>query len=174
VLAGNTRRISTRETVYQIGRRVTALLKTGNIVVPGHAAMEISHHYGLERFEEFGITMLTVINREYCKKLIVVLPGQKHPPQYHELKEETFHVLHGTLSLSLDGQTRDYGPGEVAVVGRGVHHAFESAGGAVFEEISSTHHLADSYYLDPDIGRNPNRKTVLTYWLGATAAPGNS
>jgi sialic acid synthase SpsE/mannose-6-phosphate isomerase-like protein (cupin superfamily) len=152
VPAGNTRRISTRETVDQIGRRVTALLRTGNIVVPGHAAMEISHHYGLERFDEYRIT---AINREYCKKPIVVLPGQKHPAPHHEHKEETFHVLHGSLSLTLDGMTRDCGPGEAAVAGRGVHHAVESAGGAVFEEISSTHHLADSCHLDTEIGRSP-------------------
>ena len=39
------------------------------VVVPGQADLEISHHYGLEKFEETGLTMITVVNREYCKKL---------------------------------------------------------------------------------------------------------
>ena len=52
---------------------------------------------------EFGLLLLTVVNREYCKKLLVSLPGQKHPEQYHKQKEETFHVLYGSIELELDG-----------------------------------------------------------------------
>ena len=165
LLQDNSRCVDARDTLLGIVRQVKDLLKKGNIVVPGQAQLEVSHHYGLERVHEFGITMITVINREYCKKLIVVLPGQKHPTQYHKMKEETFHVLYGSLDLSLDGETRSYGPGSVAVVGRGVHHAFESAEGAVFEEISSNHQGSDSFYLDPEIAKNPQRKTFLSYWL---------
>jgi quercetin dioxygenase-like cupin family protein len=165
VLGANTRCTDTRDTLLGIVQQVKDLLKKGNIVVPGQAQLEVSHHYGLERVHEYGITMITVINREYCKKLIVVLPGQKHPAQYHQMKEETFHVLYGSLDLSLDGKTQAYGPGAVAVIGRGVQHAFESAGGAVFEEISSTHFTNDSFYLDPEIAKNPQRKTFLNYWL---------
>jgi quercetin dioxygenase-like cupin family protein len=146
------------------------MLKKSNVVIPGNAQLEVSHHYGLERVHEYGATMITVVNREYCKKLIVVLPGQKHPPQYHKRKEETFHVLYGSLVLSLDGAAQTYGPGSVAVVPRGVKHGFESPGGAVFEEISSTHTAEDSFYLDPQIGAGNQRKTVLSYWSDDQAA----
>ncbi|WP_241911556.1 N-acetylneuraminate synthase family protein [Telmatospirillum siberiense] len=165
VLVDNTRQINTRDTVLNIVERVKALLRKGNIIVPGQAELEISHHYGLERFDECGITMITVVNREYCKKLIVVLPGQRHPEQYHNLKEETFVVLHGSLELTLNGAVQTYGAGSVAVVERGVKHAFESAEGVVFEEISSTHYVNDSFYTDSRIGENKQRKTVLSYWL---------
>ncbi|HIJ38619.1 MAG TPA: cupin domain-containing protein, partial [Rhodospirillaceae bacterium] len=165
LLCSNTSKLDTRRTVLDIVDRVKDMLRKGNIVVPGQAQLEISHHYGLERFDEYGITMVTVVNREYCKKLIVVLPGQKHPAQYHQQKEETFHVLYGVVSLSLDGIVQDYRPGSVAIVERGVHHAFESAQGAVFEEISSNHQPGDSFYLDPTIAGNPHRKTLLSHWL---------
>jgi len=165
VLTTNTRRENVRGKVYDIVRRVSDLLKAGNVVVPGEAVLEISHHYGIDRFDEYGITMVTVVNRGYCKKLIAVLPGQKHPDQYHKRKEETFHVLHGTLIITLDGVTQECRPGSVVVVERGVHHAFESATGAVFEEISSTHEIEDSFYADENIGKNPNRKTFLSYWM---------
>jgi len=165
LLTSASRCLDTRDTVWNVVRQVKDLLKRGNIVVPGCAQLEISHHYGLDRVHEVGITMITVVNREYCKKLIVVLPGQSHPPQYHKQKEETFHVLHGSLHLTLDGDSQSYGPGAVIVVGRGVVHSFDSRDGAVFEEISSTHQAGDSFYLDPKIAENPQRKTFLNYWL---------
>lgn len=145
--------------------RVRALLKAGNIVVPGKADLEISHHYGMERFSEYGLTLINVVNREYCKKLLVMLPGQTHPEQYHEQKEETFVMLHGDLILWLDGQQRVVKVGDVVTVPRGVRHRFYTDTGCVFEEISSTHLKDDSYYTDSAIGRNLHRKTLLTYWM---------
>ena len=165
VMAAATRREEMRAKILSIVTRVKALLAESKGVVPGEAELEISHHHGLERFDDYGITMVTVVNRGYCKKLIVVLPGQKHPEQYHRRKEETFHVLHGDLALQLDGQARTCRPGSVVTIAPGVRHAFESTSGAVFEEISSTHSADDSFYTDPAIGANKNRKTVLRYWI---------
>jgi sialic acid synthase SpsE/quercetin dioxygenase-like cupin family protein len=154
-----------RGKVLQAVTAVKALLKAGNIVVPGKSDLEISHHYGMERFDEFGLTMVTVVNREYCKKLLVMLPGQTHPEQYHEQKEETFVVLHGDLTLCLDGVQQQAKAGDVITVNRGVRHRFHTEGGVVFEEISSTHYKDDSFYTDPAIAQNPRRKTWLTYWM---------
>jgi sialic acid synthase SpsE/D-lyxose ketol-isomerase len=165
VLSTNTSHINNRETVLSIATRVKDMLQASGTVVPGEASLEISHHYGIDRFDEFGITMVTVVNRLYCKKLIVVLPGQKHPEQYHNIKEETFHVLYGELALELDGVRAVYGPGSVITIEPGVKHYFESQSGAVFEEISSTHIVDDSFYIDPTIAQNTDRKTFLTHWL---------
>lgn len=164
--AANTRRTDTRQQIYEIIQSVKAFLHAGHIVVPGKADLEISHHYGLEKFAEFGLVMVTVINREYCKKLIAMLPGQTHPEQHHKLKEETFLVLHGEMTVALDGVERQLRPGDLVTVNRGVRHLFRTAEGVVFEEISSTHHKDDSYYTDESIAGNRNRKTYLTYWMG--------
>lgn len=144
---------------------VRQLLKDGNIVVPGKSDLEISHHYGMERFAEFGLTMMTVVNREYCKKLIAMLPGQTHPEQFHKQKEETFVIQHGRMTIWLDGEAIEAGRGDVITVQRGVRHKFHTAEGVVFEEISSTHYQDDSFYTDPSINSNPRRKTLLTHWL---------
>jgi len=165
LLGDNSRCEDMRENIYDIVQRVKAALERAKIVVPGEAELEISHHYGMQKFDDVGATMITVVNREYCKKLIVLLPGQKHPEQYHQKKEETFHVLHGELRLMLDGEERRCRPGSVITIGRGTKHAFDSEGGAVFEEISSRHYVDDSFYTDPEIAKNVERKTVLTYWL---------
>lgn len=157
--------VNTREKILEIAKRVKNLLHEGKITVPGGIDLEISHHYGLDKFDEFGLVMLTVVNRDYCKKLLVILPGQLHPEQYHNQKEETFHVLHGELELMLDGKAQILKPGNVVTVMPGVRHAFKSATGAVVEEISSTHFKNDSFYTDETINLNPSRKSLLTYWM---------
>ena len=154
-----------RQHVTDAVTAVRAILKAGNVILPGRSELEISHHYGLEQFDRFGLTMVTVVNREYCKKVLVMLPGQAHPEQYHNIKEETFVVLHGLMTLKLDGVEQSVGPGDVVTVERGVRHAFHTENGVVFEEISSTHIQNDSFYTDVSIGRNLHRKTHLTYWM---------
>jgi sialic acid synthase SpsE/quercetin dioxygenase-like cupin family protein len=166
VLASAVQRVETREKVYAIVQRVKSLLAQSGVAVPGKADLEVSHHYGLDRFDRYGITMITVVNREYCKKLIVILPGQMHPEQLHKRKEETFHVLWGDLQVRLDGSLSEHGKGDVITVEPGVKHEFGSRGGCIIEEISSTHYVDDSFYTDPAVGANRNRKTLLTYWMG--------
>ncbi len=158
--------IDKREKIYSIVQQVKKILATGNVVVPATATLEISHHYGLDRFGDIGCTIINVVNREYCKKLIVLLPEQKHPEQYHKVKEETFVVLHGDVQLTLDGDDKQCKSGDVVTVTRGTKHIFASHGGAVIEEISSTHFKDDSYYTDEAILRNKDRKTIIPYWLG--------
>ena len=161
----NTRQKDHREKIWNIVQRVNVFLKQSGTIVPGSADLEVSHHYGLERFYEDGMTILTVVNRGYCKKLLVILPEQSHPEQYHKQKEETFHVLYGEIQLILDGESKVCRPGDVVTVEPGVRHAFRSEGGAVIEEISSTHFKDDSFYTDPAIMENKQRKTLLTYWM---------
>ena len=108
--------IATR--VYEILQQVKGILKQSHAVVPRRIDFEISHHYGIQRFHEFGATIITFLNREYCKKLIVMVPGQQHPEQHHRLKEETFQVLHGEIELTLDGETRTCSTGEIVTVPR--------------------------------------------------------
>jgi len=165
VSPGNAKLHDQRDMVWDIVQNIKKLLKESGITIPGRTELEISHHYGIERFREAGLTMLTVVNRAYCKKLLILLPGQNHPEQYHCQKEETFHVLYGDIELALDGTTSQCKPGDVITIDPGVRHFFRSTNGAVIEEISSTHYKNDSFYTDPAIGANRNRKTMLSYWL---------
>lgn len=154
-----------RARIWDIAQRVKEMLARNNIVVPGSADLEISHHYGIDRFDEVGLVLITVVNRGYCKKLLVSLPGQTHPEQYHEKKEETFHIIHGEILLELDGEPMVCRPGDVVTIEPGVRHKFKTETGAVIEEISTTHNKNDSFYTDPAIMENKQRKTLLTYWM---------
>lgn len=165
LLTSNTTRREIREKIFNIVQRVKQIVRESGVIVTPQVDLEISHHYGIDRFDEFGLTMITVVNREYCKKLIIVLPGQKHPEQYHKQKEETFHILYGETWVNLDGSERICKNGDVVTVEAGVKHSFGTDTGAIIEEISSTHYADDSYYTDSSIMQNEHRKTLLTYWL---------
>lgn len=165
VSSSNAILIDQRDQILKIAQDATKLLQDGGIIFPVNANLEISHHYGIERFPEYGLTMLTIVNRAYCKKILILFPGQRHPEQYHKNKEETFHVLYGEINLELDGKPQICKPGDVVTINPGVKHAFSSDNGAVIEEISNTHFTNDSFYTDPTIDVNKNRKTFLNYWF---------
>ncbi len=143
--------------------KVIDLIKNSSVIVPQKFDLEISHHYGLENFFDFGLSMITLVNREYCKKILISLPNQVHPEQYHLKKEETFNILYGSVELTVDNKVRKLIPGDIFTILPGQKHKFVSANGAVFEEISSTHIKDDSYYTDPKISENLNRKSLVKW-----------
>ncbi|HRJ73365.1 MAG TPA: cupin domain-containing protein, partial [Terrimicrobiaceae bacterium] len=165
VLAADTRRADNRETVEKIVNQVREFLKKTHLPLPSQIDLEISHHYGVENFFTTGAVLLNCVNRKYCKKLVVLLPGQSHPEHWHKIKEETFHVQHGEMTMDLDGESRTYRAGELILVPRGAKHSFATTEGVIFEEISSTHRKSDSFYSDESIMQNANRKTFLTHWM---------
>lgn len=139
------------------------MLNEAGIVLNEKAEIELSHHYGIEKFSETGILIVSLINKEYCKKIIVVFPGQRHPEQHHIKKEESFHILSGVIGVSLNGIKSTAVKGDILTIDRGVKHAFWSEKGAIIEEVSTTHFRNDSYYSDPLISElDPMaRKTVI-------------
>lgn len=142
------------------------MLYEAGIVLGPQFEVELSHHYGMQHFRQTGAIIISVINREYCKKLIIVLPNQKHPIHAHKIKEETFQLLYGDLQVNIDGREREMQPGDIQTVLRGEKHSFTSINGAIFEEVSTTHVRSDSYYEDQKINKmDPmERKTVLRHW----------
>jgi N-acetylneuraminate synthase len=164
-MSGSLRSTNSRERVYSAIREVRKLLKKSKVIVPGQIELEISHHYGMEQFEKFGSTIITVVNREYCKRVIVLIPGQTHPEQWHKQKDETYHILHGEISLTIDGVTSIRKANDIVVIPRGVHHGFSTRTGTVIEEVSSYYTQGDSFYTDPAIEANAERKTFVTHWM---------
>jgi N-acetylneuraminate synthase len=142
------------------------MLAEAGIEIGDKYEIELSHHFGIEKFRETGAVLINLINREYCKKLVVVLPGQSHPNHRHKVKEETFHLLRGDLTMHLDGRVVYLKPGDQLLLERGDWHSFTSTCGAVVEEISTTYIKGDSEYSDEEIRRKDpmERKTVLEDW----------
>jgi sialic acid synthase SpsE/quercetin dioxygenase-like cupin family protein len=165
VLSANSRLCDSRRQINRIVSEVKKMLKRSKVIIPGQCELEISHHYGIDNFFQYGSTVITVVNREYCKRVIVMLPGQTHPEQYHKQKDETYHTLFGEIELSLDGIVQPRKANEVIVIPREVRHGFKTRTGTVIEEVSSYYTQGDSFYTDTTIEANLNRKTFVTYWM---------
>jgi sialic acid synthase SpsE/quercetin dioxygenase-like cupin family protein len=145
---------------------VKALLAYARVPLSHEFSTEYSHHYGVINFREIGVVLINVINRDYAKKILVQLPGQRHPMHFHKLKEETFIVLWGELISDLDGRERTLRPGDTLMVPPGVWHSFRTDLGCVFEEISTTVYSNDSVYRDQAINilTSKQRKTSVDHW----------
>lgn len=157
---------SPKYVVYQTVHTVKGMLNESKVPITPEFNVELSHHYGLENFNKYGVVIIDCINREYCKKILIQLPGQSHPYHHHMKKEEAFHMLSGELEMELDGRRKTLRSGDVQVIQRGVKHRFWTETGAIFEEISTTHFNDDSIYEDSKIASMPReeRKTKLTNW----------
>ena len=151
-----------KESIHEI----KALLNYAGVDIGTDFDAEFSHHYGIKKFRETGTTIINCINREYCKKILIQLPGQFHPSHFHKRKEETFQILYGTLDSSKDGRDYVLNPGDTLLVKPGIWHSFSSKNGCVFEEVSTTHFLNDSVYQDQDIMSQSveQRKTKVMNW----------
>lgn len=158
---------SARDTIASIILQVRGILADARVEINSDAQIELSHHYGLDRFREFGAVLITCYNDEYAKKLVIQLPRQKHPYHFHKDKQETFQLLWGDMELTVNGQDHVLQPGELYTVNRGEWHKFHSLHGAVVEEISTRAISGDSFYEDPYIAALSlaDRKTQISNWL---------
>lgn len=154
------------EFIYEIMLQVKGMLSKAKIFVSEDASIEISHHYGLNRFREFGAVIITCINRDYAKKYVIQLARQKHPYHLHKKKEETFQLLFGDLEIEKNGEVIPMQLGDKCLVLKNDWHKFHTLKGAIVEEISSTHYNNDSYYEDPQIAnlKREDRKTNVDSW----------
>ena len=142
------------------------MLSEAHVVLADDDEIELSHHLGIDRFRQTGALIVNVVNRTYCKKLILVLAGQRHPNHRHVQKEETFQLIWGDLQVMLGQESLQLRRGQKVLVERGTWHSFSSVNGAIFEEVSTTHLPEDSFYEDEYISTLSlaQRKTVLTGW----------
>ena len=144
-----------QDLIRDITTKATQILTEASIPLHGREGVEISCHYGLNQFHNYGALIIDKINREYCKKLIIVNAGQSHPKHRHIKKEEAFELLHGDCKLNLNGKDIQLVRGKPVLISRGVVHSFSSENGCVVEEISTTHIPGDSIYEDPYINSLP-------------------
>lgn len=157
--------VNLREKTLDYANKLKKIIIKSKVSFPPNICLELSHHYGLEKFSKFGITMYTLINRNYCKKIIILIKGQLHPEQYHKKKEETFHILFGKLFVKINNRQMILHTGDIITIKPGDKHTFWCKQDCVFEEISSRHILDDSYYSDKSILKNKDRKSFINLFL---------
>ena len=70
-------------------------------------------------------------------------------------------MISGKLDVKLDNKTHILEPGDILHIPVLSKHSFSTKDGAVFEEISTTHHTDDSFYTDDKINLNTERKSFI-------------
>ena len=163
IVYSNTEIIDNKLSLESIRDEVKGLLDNSNIYHVKDSVLEISHHYGINQFKKCGCTLITLINKQYCKKIIVLLPGQENPEHYHKKKEESFVMIYGNLDVKLDNKHHLLKPGDILHIPILSKHSFSTKEGAVFEEISTTHFTDDSFYTDEKINSNTDRKSFIPF-----------
>ncbi|MCL2499450.1 MAG: cupin domain-containing protein [Defluviitaleaceae bacterium] len=138
------------------------LLRQAHVIIPKKAEIKLYHHYGAENVRETGALFITVVQHDYCKYIVCMTPGQTYPMHYHRIKDESFYVLHGDLSVVLEDEFHLITPGEILNVPRRFTHGFSTKTGCVFEELSTAYLLNDSVYQDKYI-RNISGSDKMTY-----------
>lgn len=160
-----------RAEIEEIRDKVHLIVKRSGVVLQKkNVKLEISHHYGVKKFYNYGICMITFINDQYCKKLIFMFYNQKHPAQFHKKKQETFFILFGKIKLQIISKdnkvkTRILNSGNLVTINPGDIHEFKclSKNGAVIEELSTKSAANDSFYLDKEINNNKDRKSFIFF-----------
>ncbi len=66
----------------------------------------------------------------------VTQPGYAGPPPHRHLtQDESWYILEGTFTFSIDGQTVEAGPGDFLHAPRGSLHTFQNVGSAVGRQL---------------------------------------
>ena len=148
-----------------------AMLNYNKIKVGDNFDLEISHHNGIDNFEKVGCFLFNIVNRDYAKKLLVMLPNQKHPSHFHKKKYETFIIIFGSLTLIDNKKKFLLNAGDkVDLKKSGLHEFKAGSNGCIFEEISTTSYNSDSFYKNKLIKKldRDKRKTYVKNWFELT------
>jgi len=90
-----------------------------------------------------------LVNDAYCVKRMTLNEGYQCSLHYHEVKDETFYVIDGTVMLNVDGVMHRLEAGDFRRIKPGSLHRFHATGGpATFIECSTHHDDADVVRLE--------------------------
>ena len=112
--------------------------------------------FGLGDFYKIGLIECWIANEieaGYCGKYLFLFDGQRCPAHRHEQKHETFCVVKGDMTLTVDGRDHKLAIGDVQAVPPGYLHTFVGDGNALILEISMPCVVADNQFENPTIQR---------------------
>ena len=81
-----------------------------------------------------GVGLRAIAGDQVFLGLVTYEPGTTVARHSHEHTEQVMLVLEGKVAMTIGGETRELGPGDVCVVNRGVEHELHSAIGVTFVE----------------------------------------
>jgi mannose-6-phosphate isomerase-like protein (cupin superfamily) len=113
-------------------------------------------HFGLHDFERIGEIEYWIVNdteNRYCGKFLFMFENQRCPLHRHQMKDETFYIVRGTVEMEVDGERMLLKPGDVFKMAPGMNHTFAARGGpALVLEVSLPSVPGDNFFADTRIG----------------------
>jgi quercetin dioxygenase-like cupin family protein len=105
-----------------------------------------------------------------------VPPGGGPPPHIHQREDESFHILEGTLTVQVDGNTITASAGDFIYLPRGIAHSFRNTGdGTAKALVLTTPAGLENYFaevFDPAADRSasppPPSKAMLARAMAAS------
>jgi len=158
--------VTNKEIIYKAIHDVKGALNEARIHINHESSVELLHPLGVKNFFTVGAFMIHCFNREYSKKIIILLPGQRFPSSYQKKNEATIQIMVGQLEVDLAGQQRTLYPGDTLLIPPGVWHAYKASGRVIFEEISTTLADDETIYVDPAMQKllPEEKRTRLHNW----------
>ncbi len=115
---------------------------------------------GVEPYEFVdGVRLHAIGGEQVLLCRVTYEPGTRVPLHRHEATEQLMAVIDGQVTMTIEGETRTLGPGDVAAVNPGLEHELYSETGVTFFEALSPvprDHVPDperDLVLGPDGGR---------------------
>ena len=135
----------------------TLLLPAGEIDWSDVGGWEALRELLVRKDKPWGHEHLWALNQHYAGKFLHINKGESLSLQYHEIKDETIHVVSGKLKLRIgssasDLETRDLLPGESCPIPPGTIHQMQAIEDCIIAEVS-TPHLTDVVRLEDRYGR---------------------
>ena len=119
-------------------------------------AEPLTIHFGLNDFYRVGEIEYWIVNdttNNYCGKFLFLFDRQRCPLHYHDIKDETFFIVRGTVAMELDGKPMTLQSGDTLKVAPGRKHTFTAQDGAALVlEVSLPSIAGDNIFDDTRIG----------------------
>jgi mannose-6-phosphate isomerase-like protein (cupin superfamily) len=118
----------------------------------------LTPHFGLHDFYRIGEIEYWIVNdrvNQYCGKFLFMFDQQRCPLHHHNMKDETFFIMKGTVSMQADDQVFLMQQGDTYKMRPGVDHTFAAVDGpALVLEVSLPSIEHDNMFADERIGNN--------------------
>jgi len=90
---------------------------------------------GVEAFEFVdGVRLHAIGGDQVLLCRVQYEPGKQVPRHAHEHTEQLMCVVEGSVTMTIAGETRELGPGDVVCVNKGIEHELHSEEGVTFFE----------------------------------------
>jgi D-lyxose ketol-isomerase len=146
----------------QGAEREEALKKAAHILTDWQLSMPqdivLTPHFGLHDFYRIGEIEYWIVNdrvNQYCGKFLFLFDNQRCPLHHHNIKDETFYIVKGNVSMQAGEASFMMKPGDIFKMKPGVDHTFAAVDGpALVLEVSLPSIEGDNTFADARIGNN--------------------